>query len=136
MMGIELYWDDADRRDTFLVEIEGRWTYDELWDTLRKIKKVTDSSPVTLGAILDLSRGTTVPGGTIFTPTALHHARELLKFGQGGTGPIVIVGANGFMKSVFRTFSGLDKNGLMQVKFADTLDEARRMIDAALPHPA
>ncbi len=133
-MGIELYWDDAERRDVFLVEIEGKWTYDELWDTLRKIKKVTDKSPITLGAILDLSRGTTVPGGTIFTQEAFNQAREILKFGQGGTGPIVIVGANGFMRSVFNTLSGLDRSAVMKVRFADSAEEARRMIRRELGH--
>jgi|GEM_PF-380867 hypothetical protein len=123
-MPIELYWDN-DERDIMLIEVEGAWTWDDLYTTLGKIRKVTDNASYTIGAILDVSGGTSVPGGTIFTQTAFNHAREMLKMGEGGTGPIMIVGANSFIRMVFSTFYNLDRKTLSNVRFAASLEEAR-----------
>jgi hypothetical protein len=123
-MPIELYWDN-DERTVMLIEVEGGYSWDDLYETLRKIKKVTDNAPCTIGAILDVSRGATIPGGKLYTQTALDHARNMLKMGEGGTGPVVIVGANSFIRLVFSTFYNLDRKALGNVQFAATTDEAR-----------
>ncbi len=131
-MAIELYWDDDERRDVLLMEIDGVWTWEELFDALRRVRKVTDAAPTTVGALLDVSRGVGVPGGSIFNQTALDHARELLRMGAGRAGPIVIVGAGAMLRMVFSTFQTLDRQALATVRFAGTLDEGRALLHAAL----
>ena len=81
-MGIELYWDN-DEQTVMLCEVDRSWTWEEMDAVLDKVKKVTDRSEYTIGAILDLRQGVHFPGGTIFTPTALSHARKMLKMGEG-----------------------------------------------------
>lgn len=128
-MAIELYWDD-DARTTMLMEIEGAWTWDEMYETAQKIKKVTDNATHEIAAILDVSRGATVPGGSIFNPQTLQHGRNMLKMGEGGTGPLIIVGANSFIRTIYNALYRLDKKALSHVQFADTVEAARALLAA------
>lgn len=124
-MGIELYWDN-DAQTVMLCEVDRTWTWDEMDVLLDKVKKVTDRSDHTIGAILDLRQGVHFPGGTIFTPTALAHARKMLKMGEGQQqGPVVVVGASPVIKTIYKTLQKMDPRGLSLVSFATTLDEAR-----------
>lgn len=126
-MAIELYWDN-DERTVMLCEFERHWTWDEMYATLNKIKQVTDRADREIAAIIDVSQGVSLPGGSIFTPTAYAHAKKMLQMGEGGTGPIVVVGASPLIKTIYGTFRGLDKNGLNNVNFAHSLDEARALL--------
>lgn len=130
-MAIELYWDD-DQRDILLVEFEGAWTWDELFDALRRIRKVTDTAEHTIGALLDVSRGAVIPGGSIFNQTALNHAQTILRMGEGGSGPIAVIGANAMVRMVFSTFQTLDRRALSGVRFAATLEEGRALLHESL----
>ena len=124
-MGIELYWDN-DEQTVMLCEVDRSWTWDEMDAVLEKVKKVTDRSETTIGAILDLRQGVHFPGGSIFTPTALAHARKMLKMGDGHRqGPVVVVGASPVIRTIYKTLQKMDKNGLSLVSFATTLEEAR-----------
>ncbi|MFN8528728.1 MAG: hypothetical protein U0670_08970 [Anaerolineae bacterium] len=130
-MGIELYWDNEERT-VMLCEVRGSWTWDDLFATLDKIKKVTDRSEQTIGAILDLTDGVTIPGGSIFNPTALGHAKKMLQMSGGQTGPLVIVGASPMIKTVFNTFKGLDRQVTQHVAFSATVDDARALLDGQM----
>ncbi|MBE2272313.1 MAG: hypothetical protein IAE80_29025, partial [Anaerolinea sp.] len=124
-MAIELYWDN-DERTVMLCEVRGDWTWEQMYDMFTKIKKVTEKSPVTIAAILDISAGISIPGGSFFTPAAFDHAKNMLKMGENGTGPLVIVGANALIKGVYKTFTGMAQgSALNNISFADTADEAR-----------
>jgi hypothetical protein len=131
IMAIELYWDN-DERNVMLIEAVSPWTWDDLYDVLGKIKKVTDTAPYEIGAILDVSRGATIPGGSLFTQSSLDHARQLLRMGENGTGPVVIVGANSFIRTVYSTFYPMDRKALGNVKFAASQDEARDLLRGTL----
>jgi hypothetical protein len=123
-MGIELYWDNA--ADTvMLCEFDREWTWDELDATLAKIKRITDSADREIAAIIDVRKGVNFPGGTIFSPAAFEQAKKMLRMGEGGRGPVVVVGASPLIKTVYNTVRGLDPNGLSNVSFAATLAEAR-----------
>jgi hypothetical protein len=126
-MGIELYWDN-DERTVMLCEIAGHWTWDELFDTLRKIKQVTDKAEYEIAAILDLTGGASIPGGSLFTPTAFEKAKQMLKMGEGGTGQIVVVGANGMIRAAYHAIYGLSPRILSNIRFADSADQARRLL--------
>jgi hypothetical protein len=128
-MGIELYWNN-DEQTVMLVEIQGAWTWDDMYDALHKVKKVSDKSPVVLGAILDLTRGATFPGGTPFNATTLGHGKRVLKMGEGGSGPIAVVGAAPFFRKVFSVFLSMDREKLGHIRFVDTLAEAEAFMAA------
>lgn len=122
-MGIELYWDN-DEQTVMLVEIQGAWTWDDMYDALHKVKRITDKSPVVLGAIIDLRHGAAFPGGLPFSSTTYGHGKRVLKMGEGGSGPIAVVGAAPFFRKVFSVFLSMDREKLSHITFVDTLEEA------------
>lgn len=121
-MGIELYWDN-DEQTVMLAEVQGAWTWDDMYDALYKVKRITDRSPVVLGAIIDL-RGAGFPGGSPFSSATYGHGKRVLKLGEGGSGPIAVVGAAPFLRKVFSLFLSLDREKLGHIRFVDTLEEA------------
>lgn len=133
-MSIELYWDN-DERTVLLLEIDGAWTWDEMDAMLAKIKKVTDAATFEMGAIIDVSAGVTFPGGSMFTPTAFEHAKQMLRMGEGGTGPVVIVGANSLIRTVYNAMVQLDPQKMGSVQFAQTQDQARSMLSERMQAP-
>ncbi len=122
-MGIELYWNN-DEETVMLVDVDGAWTWDDMYAVLNKVKKVTDKSPIVLGAILDLTNGARFPGGSPFTSKTLDHGQRVLKMGEGGTGPIAVVGAGGFFRTVFKALLAMDPDKLAHIRFVDTMAEA------------
>ncbi len=52
----------------------------------------------------------------------------MLEMGEGGTGPIVVVGASPLIKTIYGTFRSLDENGLNNVNFARSVAEARDLL--------
>ena len=122
-MGIELYWDN-DEQTVMLAEVQGAWTWDDLYDALHKVKRISDKSPVVLGAIIDLTQGASFPGGSPFPATAHGHGKRVIKMGEGGKGPIAVVGAAPFFRKVFAVLLSFDREKLSHITFVDTLEEA------------
>jgi len=133
-MGLELYWDD-DARTTMLLAVRGAWTWDELYAAVLKIKQVTDSRDRVICAILDLSAGLKLPGGGFLNQEAYALAQKLLKLGEGGVGPVVVVGISPLIKTLYTSFRAMDRKALGNVQFAATVDEARRLLAATQPTP-
>jgi hypothetical protein len=100
-----------------------------MYAMLDKIKDITDHADHEIAAILDLRQGVSIPGG-LFNPSNLEHAKQMLTMGEGGSAPIVVVGASPLIKTVYNTFRRLDKNGMSNVSFADTPDDARAILKA------
>lgn len=124
-MGIQLVWDNEPPtilRCTF----ESNWSWDDLYVVADQVKAITDKADHVVAAIIDLSAGITIPGGTFFSPTSLTNARKLLTLGEGGTGPIAVVGAGRTLQLVYETFKGLDpRAATANVTFVDNLQAAR-----------
>jgi ABC-type glycerol-3-phosphate transport system substrate-binding protein len=124
-MGIQLDWDD-EAKTTLRCAFDPQWTWDDLYAVTDKVKAITDNAPHTVAAILDMRGGITIPGGNFFSPATLENARRLLTLGEGGTGPVVIVGATGLIKMVYETFKGMDRRAAAaNITFVDTLEDAR-----------
>lgn len=129
-MGIELYWDNHDQT-VMLCEVDKHWTWEEMDALLEKVKRTTDKAPAPLGAILDLTRGVHFPGGSFLTPAALSRAKRMLKMGEGAQqGPVAVVGASPLIRTIYGTLQKMDKQGLSNVSFAATVDEARTIMQA------
>lgn len=126
-MAIELYWDN-DEQTVMLCVFGDRWTWDELFRTLDDIKKVASRRDEEIGAILDLSSGVYIPGGSIFKADTRDKAKQMLQMGADSKGPIAIAGANFFIKTIVQAFNLVDRTALNDVYFADTLDEARQIL--------
>lgn len=133
-MAIELYWDNEDETVMHCIFSKG-WTWDEMFQTLDKIKKVTSNRTDEVGAIIDVTGGVSVPGGSIFNADTRNKAMKMLKMSEDGKGPMVILGANGFIKTIYNAFSTLDKRAQSDVYFAETLDEARDLLADRLAEP-
>jgi hypothetical protein len=122
-MAIELYWDD-DALTTLLCVFDGRWSWDELFAVIKKISQITQDVPHEVAAIIDVRKGSQLPNG-LFTPQTLENAKQLLSMGEGDTGMILVVGANGFIRTVFEAVVNLDKRAGEKVAFFDTAKQAR-----------
>jgi hypothetical protein len=109
-----------------LCSLDRDWTWDDMDATLREVKRITDSADHEIPAIIDLSKGANIPG-SIFSPNTINQAKKMLKMGEteGRRGAVIVVGASPLIKTVYNTVRGLDKEGLSNVSFAATLDEAR-----------
>jgi hypothetical protein len=123
-MSIELYWDN-DEQTILLCEFHPGWTWDEMYKTLETVKKITDRTSYEIAAIIDVHEGVGIPGGNLLSRSNFDHAKRMLSMGEGGTGPIVIVGANPMIKAAHDAFRMVDRKATSNIAFAKTLDEAR-----------
>lgn len=131
-MGIELFWDN-DEQTVLLCEFHNRWTWDEMFDTLNTIKKITDNVDYEIGAIVDVRSAVSFPGGSFMTIDNFDKAKRLLKMGEDGTGPIVFVGANTVIKTIYNTMASLNPSAASSIYFADTLKQARAHLSERMP---
>lgn len=131
-MAIELYWDN-DEQTVMLCEFEGRWNWDEMFVTLDKIKKITDKAEREISAIVDVRGGMNMPGGSLLTAANFEHAKKMLKMGEHGTGPIVVVGANNMIRMAYEAVAGINKRATSNVFFADSVKQARAILEQRQP---
>jgi len=123
-MGIDLHWDNG-AQTVMMCAVEAEWTWEEMDTAMTRIKQITDSADHEIAAIVDVTKGVNIPGG-LFSPNTLNQAKKMLKMGETSTpGPVIIVGASPLIKTIYGTLRGMDKNGLNNVSFAATVDEAR-----------
>lgn len=125
-MAIQLDWDNASHR-IIRVQVEGRWTWDELEAALRRTIALMDSVSHKVDFIIDVSKSHMLPGGatqaaqSVATPQT--HRNEGIK---------VIVGANTLVRLAYEAYRrinrSLGKN--QEFLFASTQDEARATIAA------
>lgn len=126
-MAIGLYWDN-DELTTLLCVFDGRWTWDELYATIRTIKNITEDVNHEVAAIIDIRKGMSFPGGSPLNAHSLENAKKLLKMGESGTGVIYIVGANALIKTVYETMHALNPKVISKVLFTDSVRQAREML--------
>ena len=132
-MAIDLYWDD-DEQSVFLVEFNGKWTWDELYKVIRKTRSLSRERGQIFGAILDLRKGMHLPGGNVFTKEGLEQFKRLLSLNDGDDtqGPVAVIGVNGVVKMVFDAVKTVDKSLVENVYFAKDEADARDFIYKAL----
>ena len=134
-MGIGLYWGN-DEQSILLLEIDGAWTWDELHQTVAKVKALSADSPHDIAGILDVSAGLHIPGGTVFNRDGWNNALKLIHIVRGDTaGALVIVGANPALKGIYDAFIKLDRNMVSTVHFACDIDEAYDILERRVTPP-
>ena len=125
-MPIELYWDN-DEQTVMLCEFPKKWSWNEMYAMLEKVKQVTDRADREIAAILDLRQGVSIPGG-LFSPSTFDHAKKMLKMGEGGSGDVVVVGAGAIIRTIYNAVRNIDPNAVSSVHFADSLEQARAIL--------
>lgn len=126
-MSIDLYWDN-DEQTVLLCEFHPGWTWDEMYKILDAVKKITDNATYEIAAIIDIQAGVGIPGGSLFNRETLNHAKKMLQMGEGGTGPVVVVGANPLIRMAYEALKRIDKNVGSSVYLVKTLDEAHEIL--------
>lgn len=131
-MAIHLDWDDESNQ-IIQIRIEGRWTWDELENTLRQTIAMMDSVSHKVDFIIDVSRSHMLPGGAtqaaqnVATPET--HRNEGVK---------VIIGANTLIRLAYEAYRrinrSLGKN--QEFLFAKTQDDARAIISRERQFPS
>lgn len=136
-MGIELFWDN-DEQTIFLVEFTGDWKWEDLNAVLKTTTRISEERQQLMGAILDVRKGVTIPGGTIFNRKGMNQFNELIQMSNSGreNGPVVIVGMTGMIKTIFDTVTKMDKNAAQSINFATSMSEARALMQIHLSHLA
>jgi len=132
-MAIDLFWDN-DEQNVFLVEFNGNWTWDDLNAVLKTTTRISQERGQLMGAILDLRKGLSLPGGSIFNREGLNQFKELIQMSNSGqaNGPVVIVGMSGMIKTIFDTVTKMDRKAAQSVHFASTMSEARALMSIHL----
>lgn len=126
-MTIELYWDN-EAQTVILAEFKKGWTWDDLHTALSTIKRLSTDRNQVFGAIIDIRKGLSIPGGSIFNREALANFQKIMSLGDGGKGPVVILGMNSMVKTIFDTVKRMDNNATSDVYFADTMQDAQQVI--------
>ena len=127
-MAIDLFWDN-ENQDVLLAEFKGDWTWDELYRVLQTIKRLSDEKGRKLGAIVDVREGLKLPNGSVFNRDGLNNFRKILSIDSGqGKGPVVVLGMSPAIKNLLNTIRAFDRSQTNDVFFADTPDEARKVI--------
>lgn len=130
-MAIDLYWED-DEQTMMLCVFESGWTWDDLFEMLHIARRVTDERDYEVGAIIDLTNGSEIPGGSIFSATTRENAKRVLRMGEVGRGPLVLVRAGSAIKTLLQAVAMLDKKATEDLYFAASIDEARAILQRRL----
>ncbi|MFO7322013.1 MAG: hypothetical protein DIU68_009790 [Chloroflexota bacterium] len=126
-MAIHLDWDDEHKR-LILVRVDGRWTWGELERSLENAISMMDSVSHKVNFIIDIRNGQMDLGSALGqiqkAATPETHRNEGMK---------VVVGANRMIRSLYGAYRALIQSmgKDQEFHFADTIDEARAMIDSA-----
>lgn len=125
-MGIQLFWDD-DAQTVLLMEIRGAWAWDELYNAMQTVKRISSERGRTFNAILDISEGLEFPQGGIFSREGLAQFRKLVQLDGSKRGKMVILGMTPFIRRIVETASTLDSQSTRSLYFADTMAQAQRL---------
>jgi hypothetical protein len=126
-MKIDLYWDNEDQT-MLLCEFQSGWTWDDLFAVLKTVKKLSEERQQVFGALIDLTKGMTLPGGSIFNAEALNNFQKILQLGGNGKGPVAVIGAGSMVRMVVDAIRRVNASVVDDVVFAATLDEGRALL--------
>ncbi len=126
-MGISVKWDN-DEKTIIQYVFDGRWTWNDLYAALDKVKEMSGSVDHRVDAIINFSNADLIPSGSIFSFDGKKNAQKLAQKANEARGTIVIAGANGFIKGIYDTFRLFDKHISSGVHFTDSVKQARSFL--------
>ena len=122
-MGITVVWDNPEQ--TILRYIyNGQWNLDNFYIALQESRDMMDTVNHRVGLIIDVQNSKLVPNGV------LSHGKNVALRKHPNQGLSVIVGASGFVRTLFDVYkkvyrSSFDESGYA---FTATLDDARNLL--------
>jgi hypothetical protein len=121
-MGITIAWDDAERT-TLIYTIDGRWTWDEFYNTIYQAREMMENVPhAQVHSIVDISNG------KLFPANALSHFARMSTARHPKTGMMVMVGMGSFVRALMNMLNGYKQHSTNRIRVAQTLDEARSIL--------
>ena len=132
-MGIDLFWDGKEQK-VFLLEFKDHWTWEDLEAVLRVTRRISRERQQLIGAIVDFREALVFPRGRLLNREGWSHFGELLRMSRKSrhNGPLVVVGMNGILRSVVDTVGRLNQGAVSNLRFAETISEARQLMRAEL----
>jgi hypothetical protein len=126
-MGISVKWDN-DEQTIIQYVFDGRWSWNDLYTALDKVKEMSCSVDHRVDAIINFSNADLIPSGSIFSFDGKKQAQKLARKASETRGTIVIAGANGFIRGIYDTFRMFDQNISSGVYFTDSVKQARSFL--------
>ncbi len=120
-MGIEVYWDDDDRRIMRHVYTDP-WTAQDVYSAMTHMHELLDAINHQANLIIDVRQSESVP------PGILRAVRQVLYKHHPNQGTAYIVGANTMMLSTYRVLRYLYPPITKSYRFANTLEKAYTLI--------
>ncbi len=125
-MSIQVNWDDAEKT-TLLYTIDGRWTWDDLYDSLDLGRDMMDSvSHERIDFIVDMTACRLLPDN------ALSHFSRMASKPHSKSGRMVMAGATTFVRALLNAMGRYQGTGTRAtaVKAVPTVEEARAVLAA------
>jgi hypothetical protein len=126
-MSISVKWDNEEQTIIQYV-FDGRWSWNDLYAALDKVKEMSGSVEHRVDAIINFSNADLIPSGSIFSFDGKKHAQKLANKASESRGLIVIAGANSFIRGIYDAFRMLDRNISSGVYFTSTVKQARSLL--------
>ena len=119
-MGITVLWDNPDQSIIRFVYV-GSWSFGDLFDAMQEARNLMDTVDHPVHGIIDMRESKLIPNGT------LSLARNVTMRKHPNQGKSVIVGANGFVRTLYDVYRKVYRTTFDEsaYSFASTLEEAR-----------
>lgn len=128
-MPITLEWDNPEKTIIHM-KVEGRWTWDEMYQSSIDGYKMLDSVPHRVCSLLDFTQAQGIPSN------AITHARNMMNKQHPRTGLTVMVGVSPLFLNLWRVFVRVYMLFAREqdFTFAGSLEEARTIIAEDMHH--
>jgi len=122
-MGITVVWDNPEQTIVRYI-YNGQWNLDNFYQALQESREMMDKVDHRVGLIIDVQNSKLVPNGV------LSHGKNVALRKHSNQGLSVIVGASGFVRTLFDVYkkvyrTSFDESGYA---FTATLDDARNLL--------
>jgi hypothetical protein len=121
-MPVNMLWDDAEK-SILRFEYQGKWTWEEVNDTMVKANLELTAAQHRVDTIHDFTGSSGLPSN------ALSHASNLSRQIPMQTGISVVTGSSAFINTMLSVFSKVYPQLGSRYKSAHTLDEAHALIE-------
>jgi hypothetical protein len=120
-MAIRYYWQD-DEKTLIRYELEGSWTWDELYGVLYEALQEIQAVGHRVDAIIDLRNTNNVPGA------GLTNLKRISELNPSNSELSVFVTSSAFLRSLYEMGSRIHQGVARHYRIVPTMDEAEALI--------
>jgi hypothetical protein len=119
---IKISWFNGSHEAVYFC-IEGAWIWEEYYKSIEQFTAMVDASPLgQIHVVMDFSRGAIFPKNII--STMARHSRN----SHPKAGLAIVVGANGFLLSLFHILGQVAPKQMERVRFVNSLAEVPALL--------